>query len=156
MLGQVLPSYNSFLSAAPQELIFSRFHLGPVGSTGTVLSFANVTGNAQFQNRLLGKQGAAVASANNLTLGNDGNDFEITGATQINTIATTGWTNGSPIALFFASNPVVAHNQAAGAGFAPILLDGGTLNMTAGDTLSLKLSTIGGVQAWRFISKGVI
>lgn len=101
-------------------------------SQNTADAFAfNSTGNGTitiksptgFQGRILASKGADIASANNITLGNDGNDFDITGTTTINTISATGWTAGSMVLLHFDSALTVSHNT-AGTG-ASILLDGG-------------------------------
>ncbi len=112
----------------------------------------------RLDGRLLTAQGADVASANDLTLGGDGNTFEITGTTQVNAITTTNWQNGSRITLLFTSTPIVIkHNTAGGANTAVMLLAGSAdLAATSGDTLSLVLSEIGGTQAWREISRTVI
>ncbi len=107
--------------------------------------------------RLRAAQGVDVASANDLTLGTDGNCFEITGTTQINAITTANWTNGSRITLLFTSTPTVKHNTAGGGGTAVILLAGAAdFVATAGDTLSLIYSEIGGTNAWREVSRAVI
>lgn len=119
------------------------------------LSFASQTvmTDARFEEG----QGADVASAGDLTLGTDGNVFEITGATQIDAITTADWQNGSMIVLLFTSNPVVKHNTAGGAGTAVILLSSGAdFGATAGDTLTLLLSEIGGTQAWRELARTAI
>lgn len=114
-------------------------------------------GTSRFDGRMLQNQGADVASANDLTLGSDGNVFEITGTTQINAITTSGWQNGSRITLLFTANPTVKHNTAGGAGTAVMLLAGAVdFTATAGDTLTLILSEIGGTQAWREAGRAVI
>lgn len=114
-------------------------------------------GASRFDGRVLETQGADVASANDLTLGSDGNCFEITGNTQINAITTSGWQNGAMITLLFTSTPTVKHNTAGGAGTAVILLAGAAdFSATAGDTLTLRLCEIGGTQAWREIGRAVI
>lgn len=69
-------------------------------------------------------KGAALVAANDLVLGEDGNSFEITGATQINAIAIADWQAGSVVYLLFNSSLTVKHNTAGGAGTAPILLQG--------------------------------
>lgn len=121
-----------------------------------VLGVASAT-TLTMSGRILGAQGADVASANDLTLGADGNTFEITGATQINAITTTGWQNGSSINLLFTSNPTVKNNTAGGAGTAPLLLAGSVdFGATAGDVLVLLLSEIGGTQAWRELGRTAI
>jgi hypothetical protein len=82
--------------------------------------------------------GANVAAANNLTVGNDGNVFTITGNTQINAITTTNWQAGSQIDLIFTGTPTVKNNTAGGAGTAKILLAGSTdFVAAANDVLTL-------------------
>jgi hypothetical protein len=88
--------------------------------------------------RLTSPQGAAVASANDLTLGLDGNLFAITGTTTINGIAIASWQAGSFITLKFSDALTVKHNTAAGAGFARLSLAGGVDFLpVAGNSLSL-------------------
>jgi hypothetical protein len=82
--------------------------------------------------------GANVAAANNLTVGNDGNVFTITGNTQINAITTTNWQAGSQIDLIFTGTPTVKNNTAGGAGTAKILLAGSVdFVAAANDVLTL-------------------
>lgn len=128
------------------------------GHGSTLLFTAQNGGGIQMgAKRLQATQGADVASANDLTLGTDGNSFEITGTTQINAITIANWQNGATITLLFASTPTVKHNTAGGAGTAVILLAGAAdFAATAGDTLTLLLSEIGGTQAWRELSRAVI
>ena len=110
-----------------------------------------------YSGRMLDNQGTDIASANDLTLGADGNSFEITGTTQVNAITTANWKNGSKITLLFTSTPTVKHNTAGGGGTAVILLAGaGDFAATAGDTLTLLLSEIGGTQAWREVARTAI
>jgi len=123
----------------------------------STLPFSTLTGNVSIVDRPFRTQGADVASANDLTLGFGGDSFEITGTTQINAIATATWQNGSMITLLFTSTPTVKHNTAGSTGTAVILLAGAAdFVATAGDTLSLILSEIGGVQAWRETSRAII
>lgn len=70
-------------------------------------------------------QGAAIASANVMTTGHDGNSFPVIGSTQINAITTTNWQSGSIISFTFTGTPLLRNNQAAPAGSAPLLLAGG-------------------------------
>ena len=99
---------------------------------GSLVSFmfADADGDLEIskdiapQNRLLGKKGADVLSANDLSL-TAGNYFVVTGTTAINGIATAGWTAGSRVLLEFASTPTVKHNTAASSGYASILVSGG-------------------------------
>lgn len=83
-------------------------------------------------------KGADVAAANDLTLGNVGNVFHITGATQVNAITTTNWQAGSEITLIFDSTPTVKNNTAGGGGTAVMLLSLGIdFSATANDVLKL-------------------
>lgn len=105
--------------------------------------------------------GAAVAAANDLTLGTDGNLFSITGVTQINAITTANWQAGSQIAFIFTGTPTLKNNTAGGAGTAPMLLAGRVdFVAAAGDYIALqydgtnwyetnrKLAASGGVYAF--------
>lgn len=101
-------------------------------------------------------QGADVASAGDLTLGN-GNTFEVTGTTTINAITTANWNTGNKVTLIFAGSLTVSHNTAGGGGTAVILLAGAAnFSATAGDTLTLVYSEQGGTNAWRELSRTVI
>lgn len=107
------------------------------GSYVTRLSLQNhnvILGSARFQT----KTGANVASANDLTLGNDGNVFTITGTTQINAITTTNWQAGSEVVLIFSGSVTVKNNTAGGGGTAVMLLAGGVdFSATSNDVLKL-------------------
>jgi hypothetical protein len=86
--------------------------------------------------RIQGNKGSDVASANNITLGTSGNYFDITGTTQINTIASTNWQAGSVVVLQFDSSLTVAHNT-AGSGASILLSGASNFSATANDTLML-------------------
>ncbi|HTE57874.1 MAG TPA: hypothetical protein VK694_03940 [Verrucomicrobiae bacterium] len=114
-------------------------------------------GTARFDGRILGNQGADVASVNNLVLGTDGNVFEITGTTQVNLLSNIGWQNGSTVTLLFTATPTVKHAQATATTNITILLAGAVdFVATAGDSLTLVLSEIGGTQGWREVARAVI
>lgn len=68
--------------------------------------------------------GIAIASANNLVTGNDGNQFSVTGAVQINAITTTNWQSGAHLELIFTGTPTLKNNTAGGVNTAPMLLAG--------------------------------
>jgi len=101
-------------------------------------------------------QGAVVASAGTVTLGDDGNVFHISGTTTINYLTTTRWTAGDIIVLIFDASVTVAHNTGTvPANTAPLLLAGaGNLSATAGDTLTLVYD--GTASAWRELARTVI
>lgn len=83
-------------------------------------------------------QGADVASANNLVLGADGTVFNITGATQVNLLASTGWQQGSMVFLQFTSACVVKHGQTTSGANKRINLRGGVdFTSVASDMLAL-------------------
>jgi len=60
----------------------------------------SLSGNVQFNGRILGNKGADISSGQLLTLGN-GNYFDITGHDDIDAIYKEGWTDGSVIHLHF-------------------------------------------------------
>lgn len=68
--------------------------------------------SSRFDGRVLEAKGANVASASTLTLGGDGNTFQVTGTTTVNYITTTGWTSGSKVTLTFAAATTLTHNAA--------------------------------------------
>jgi hypothetical protein len=116
----------------------------------TVGGTLDVTGVITAGARIKAKQGADVASATNLTLGSDGNVFEITGTTKIDLISNVGWQNGSEITLFFTSTANVDHGTATSGTNITIRLDGGVdFVPAAGDMLRLMLAEVGGTQVWR-------
>jgi hypothetical protein len=82
------------------------------------------SGAYYHSNHAFNIQGAAIAAANNLTLGTDGDYFQITGATQINLIVATNWLGGNVVRLKFNSTPTVKHNQAVSGVNKPIILNG--------------------------------
>jgi len=104
-------------------------------TSGVDVSGAALTVTAQ---RMLGAMGAAVASANDLALGLDGNAFSITGAVQVNRVGSASWQAGATVVLHFAGAPLVKHNQAAGGGFVEIMLaQSADFQAAADDRLSL-------------------
>ena len=93
-------------------------------------------------------QGTDVASANNLAV--VANSTEITGTTQVNLIANTGWVNGAEINLLLANGITIKNGQTTSGSNITILLDGAADFVTASASmLTLVLSEVGGTQAWR-------
>lgn len=116
----------------------------------------NLEDGLKVGRRLQTKQGADVASANNVTLGGDGSVFEITGTTTINLIANTNWQNGSEVTLLLENGITVSHNTASSGSNITILLAGAAnFTTTAPSVLKLLLSEVGGTQAWREVSRTV-
>lgn len=108
-----------------------------------------------FNSRCNLKQGAVLTAANNLTLGSDGNYFQVDGATQINLILNTDWQGGSVVTLKFNSTPTVKHNQAASGNNKPVLLAGAVdFVASASDTLTLRYDSTDA--AWYEMSRAVI
>jgi hypothetical protein len=97
------------------------------------------TGALVLTGRLQTDKGADVASANDLTLGSDGNVFVITGTTTINAITNTNWQAGSTITLIFTGATTVKHNTAGGAGTSRIFL-AGSIDLTTANHTTLTLS----------------
>lgn len=132
------------------------FSTSPDGS-GTVAECARFTNYGSFRTakRIEEKQGAAVNSANNLTLGSDGNYFQINNNTQINILDNTNWQGGSIVTLKFNSTPTVKHNQAASTTWRPIMLVGAAdFVATANDTLTLRYDSTD--QVWYEVARAVI
>lgn len=116
------------------------FGIGGNSSYGTATGYyLNGTANGLTTAiRLQTAKGAAVASANNLTLGLDGNTFHITGTTTINAITIANWQAGSVIRLIFDGSVTVKNNTAGGGGTAVMKLAGAAdFSATADDVLTL-------------------
>jgi hypothetical protein len=100
-------------------------------------------------------QGAAVASANNLALGADGNRFQISGTTQINLIDASNWQGGAIITLHFQGALTVKNNQVVSGNFKPIRLSG-SVDFAATDHDQLTLQYDGTDQQWYELARTVI
>lgn len=105
--------------------------------TNTAYSLFVDAGNSRFDGRILAAKGADVASAATITLGNDGNYFDITGTTNIDYITTTGWTAGSIIVLQFDGILTVNDSTATPPGGTANINLSAAYVSTAGDTLTL-------------------
>jgi hypothetical protein len=104
-----------------------------------------------------GKQGADVASAAGaITLGSDGNVFEITGTNSITAIVNTSWQNGATITLLFTSTATLTDGTAnSGTSIGFELAGNANFTASADDVITLVLSEIGGTQRWREVSRSV-
>jgi len=91
------------------------------------------------RNRLNTSKGADIASATTITLGDDGNYFEVTGTTTITYITTTNWKPGAIVVLKFGGSLTVTHNGGSPAATSAAMLLSGAANFsaTANDTLTL-------------------
>lgn len=124
-----------------------------VGGLANIAGAATISGSATISGRTITAQGANVASANNLTVGTDGNLFVITGTTQINLLDSTGWTTGSMVFLRFSDNLTVKHGQTTSGVYKLINLAGSAdFSATLSDVLMLIL--VGG--EWHEVSRTVI
>ena len=155
------PTYAFVGASTITEAATFYIDAAPTAGTNATItsaySFWVDAGTARFDGRVLEAQGADVASANNLVLGGDGNAFEITGTTEVQLISNLSWQNGSRVTLLFTSTPTVKHSTATSSTNITILLAGAAdFIASAGDTLTLILSEIGGTQAWREISRAAI
>ena len=101
--------------------------------------------------RIIAVQGADVASAAGaITLGSDGNVFELTGTSAVTLISNIGYQNGAEITLIFTSTASLTDgtaNSGTNIGFELA----GNVNFTgsAEDLITLVLCEIGGTQRWR-------
>jgi hypothetical protein len=109
------------------------------------------TTKLQVGGRFAAQQGADVASAAGaIALGTDGNSFEITGTAAITLISNSGWVNGSEVTLLFTSTATLTDGTANSGTDIGMELAGNTnFTASAGATLTLILSEIGGTQRFR-------
>lgn len=118
-------------------------------TTNTTANFSNAGTGTNYKvvanigvndiGRLPNAQGTSTAAANNLVLPYDGTYIPISGATQINLLASTDWQGGSIVTLKFAAAPTVKHNFAVSGVNKPILLAGAVdFVASANDTLTLR------------------
>ena len=132
---------------------FYGIHIDDVKATGITNAYAVKTNGGLIDHggRIQGAQGTDVASANDISIGEDGNYFDITGNTQINTMAATNVKAGTTVTLQFDSNPTVKH-ATAGAGAQFLLAGSVDFVSSANDTLTV----IYDGTYWREISRAVI
>jgi hypothetical protein len=113
------------------------------------------SGNATIDGRIIGNQGADIASGANIVLGGDGNVFELTGTTKVNLISNLTWRDGSQICLIANESVTIDDGTATSGTDITIMVAGGAdFNMTANDVWCAVLSsTTAGGQAWREVSR---
>lgn len=122
---------------------------------GNVAFLGPSTGLQMQSKRIQGAQGAAVASASNLSLGLDGNRFQITGTTTIDRIANSSWQGGAIVTLHFQGSLTVTHNAAPSGVNHPIMLAGAAnFSATANDQLVLQYDSTD--SKWYEIARTVI
>lgn len=156
------PTYSfvaaSTITTAATFAISAAPTAGTNATITTSLALWVQAGQARFGGRLVETQGADVASATNLTLGTDGNSFEITGVTTVDLISIVEWQNGAIITLIFNESLTVRHAIATSGNNVTILLAGAAnFSASANDTLTFILSeTTAGGQAWRELARTAI
>lgn len=131
----------------------------------THYAFNQINGNTDYSVQLASmsmactlneKQGPDVSSANNLVLGTgqftSGNWYVVNGDTQTNLLSKLGFQDGSSVVLHLVPSVsmTIKHGQTTSGNNTKIILTGNAdLVATAPQNLPLRLSTVGGVQAWR-------
>lgn len=107
--------------------------------------------------RVQESKGANIASAAQITLGVDGNYFELTGSTTINQIDTTDWQEGSVITLLVPFGLTVSDSSGQSGVFAGINLISALTPVTGsrGATITLRLDTTN-ADVWIEIGRGVL
>lgn len=103
---------------------------------GTDMQILINAGRLKLNSSIMERKAADVASAANITLSDGGNFWDITGTTQIDTIASSGWIAGSVVRLQFDGIVTVKH-ATAGAGAQFFLNGSGDFTSGAGDVLTL-------------------
>ena len=156
------PTYGFVAASTITTAATVAISAAPIAGTNATLTNSSAlwvqAGASRLDGRLLENQGADVASGTNLTLGSDGNVFEITGTTQIDLILITEWRNGTVVTLVFNESVTVRHAIATSGSNVTILLAGAAnFSATANDTLTLVLcETTAGGQAWRELARTAI
>jgi hypothetical protein len=108
-------SLPGFAFGSESSTGFYRIASGDTGYSANNSAQWHTNGNGLLHTgRHQQKQGASVASATTITLGNDGNVFPITGTTAITGITTTNWQAGSIVVLVTASAVNLGHLTSAG------------------------------------------
>lgn len=126
---------------AGAAIAYSKLNLAASIKNADIASavFSSITGIGALTNNLQESKGADLASATTITLGTDGNYFDITGTTTIGYINSTGYQAGSRVTLQFDGILTVTHAKAGATGAqVNITLDAAADKTTAaGNTLTL-------------------
>jgi hypothetical protein len=83
------------------------------------IAYGDSIGALRITGRMIENQGSDVASAENISLGLDGNTFEITGSGTIKLMAKTGWSEGSMVTLINSGGAEFSHNEDSSSDFIP-------------------------------------
>jgi len=139
---------TTYLSVTTNALINNNLYSNRLNVGNDAL----IGGDLSITGRLQGAKGADVSSMSGITLGN-GNYFDITGNTTINTMTDTNWQAGSVVTLQFVTGLTVTHDSGGSSPNADFLLEGGVpFVTTAGDTLTIIFDGTD----WRETSRSVI
>ncbi len=121
------------------------------GAVPYALNFNHLTLGSSLNER----QGPDVAAANNLVLTTgqftSGNYYVVTGDVQTNLISKLGFTDGMAVTLHLVPSVsmTIKDDQATSGNNTKIKLTSGDLVSVSPTNLTLRLCTVGGVQAWR-------
>jgi hypothetical protein len=124
-------------------------------ATGTISLSSPVTTISSeeivMDGRLEQTQGGDVTSLSGaISVGTDGNAFELTGTNTITLISNVGWQNGSEITFVFTSTATLTDGTAnSGTDIGMELAGGANFTGSADDVITLLLCEIGGTQRWR-------
>jgi len=112
-------------------------------ATANTFTLTNTFASIQHTGRHQYDKGANVASTDAMTLGTDGNVFEISGTTGINHILVTDWQIGSTIILYFQAAVTLNHLTGGLTGDQAdlALLGDGDYTTSAGDVHTFVLRT---------------
>jgi hypothetical protein len=126
-------------------------------SNNTLRAQLTTAGTLLMSYGVVEKQGADVASvAGAITLGVDGNAFEITGTNAITLIANTNFQNGHVVTLLFTSTATLTDGTANSGSNIGMELAGNTnFVASAGATVTLRLMELGGTQRWYEVARSV-
>ena len=126
---------------AGAAIAYSKLNLATSIKNADISSaiFPSITGIGPLVNNLQESKGADIASATTITLGTDGNYFDITGTTTIDFINNTNYQAGSRVTLQFDGIVTVTNAKSGATGAqANITLDAAADKTTAaGNTLTL-------------------
>lgn len=156
--AQVANTIESEWTDATTATRTSRATITGVGSATTNdLIYFEGDKRTRFNGRAEMQQGADVASvAGAITLGYDGNVFEITGTNTITLISNLGFQNGTEVTLIFTSTATLNDGVAnSGTDIGMELNGNANLVASADDVICLVLTEIGSVQRWREKSRSI-
>ncbi len=158
--NQVIKSFTVTNAGGATTVLTGLYIEGPptgITPTNPITSMWVDAGVSRFDGAVLNAQGADVASVSGaIALGNDGNSFEITGTNAITLISNVGWQNGSKVTLLFTSTASLTDGTAnSGTDIGMELNGNANFTGSAGATLTLVLSEIGGTQRWRETARSV-